>query len=127
MGKKEEIIGIGDTSRKRSDPLAVKELFVPRIELRPEKSGRSRGNNSTNSQSGELKTNRLLNNYFQIGRKTPIFSQLKLKSRESTRAGEGEKIEKVESFHGGNSMKTETMPKAKFLNLMLKRGLDGKY
>ena len=97
---------------------------MPKIELRPEKSGRSRGNNSTNSQSGELKTNRLLNNYFQIGRKTPIFSQLKLKSRESTRAGEGEKIE---SFHGGNGMKTETMPKAKFLNLMLKRGLDGKY
>ena len=97
---------------------------MPKIELRPEKSGRSRGNNSTNSQSGELKTNRLLNNYFQIGRKTPIFSQLKLKSRESTRAGEGDKIE---SFHGGNNIKTEAMPKAKFLNLMLKRGLDGKY
>lgn len=118
-------MGIGESLRKRSDPIAVKELFVPRIELPPEKSGRSRGNNSTNSQSGELKTNRLLNNYFQIGRKTPIFSQLKLKSRESTRAGEREKIE---SFHGGNNVKNEAiMPKAKFLDLMLKRGLDGKY
>lgn len=101
MGKKEEIIGIGDTLRKRSYPLAVKELFVPRIELRPEKSGRSRGNNSTNSQSGELKTNRLLNNYFQTGRKTPIFSQLKLKSRESTRAGEGRKFRESRKLSRG--------------------------
>jgi hypothetical protein len=114
--------------RKRSEPLAFQGerigLFIPKVATKPKKSERSdnNNNNSTNSQSQDKNNHKMIDNFFKIDRKTPIYSQLKLKSRGNPSSKDTE----FDNYCNNNTIpmninQKTNFPKEKFLAVMLNK------